>query len=940
MRRMRAMRTVLGKLGRRGVVALWTLCAVGCGRSEETGIPLPEHPRPDFQRADWINLNGNWGFRFDKENVGLANRWAEGKTDFPLSILVPFPWGAPLSGVKNQADIAWYRRTVKVPAEWQGKRVFLVVGASDWLTTGWFDGHEVGHNQGGYTPFVFDVTEYVKWGQEQALVLRVDDLPHPFKLSGKQGYGDVKGIWQTVYLEARPAVALEHVHFLPDVDRNQVTVKASLDAPAKKTMKFAVAFKTEDRAEPAVAEITAGQKEVKFQVPLGKPRLWSLDDPYLYEVKVSLSGDGSDDAVSTYFGMRKISVVDLPGVGSPYIALNNKPVYLKLTLDQSYHPEGFYTFPSDAFMREEIQRSRLIGLNGQRIHVKVEVPRKLYWADKLGILIMADVPNSWGRPDEKMRAESEFALRGMIRRDLNHPCIFSWVTFNETWGLRSENKKYIPETQAWVASMVRLAKSLDPTRLVEDNSPCDQDHVLTDINSWHSYLPGYKWQEFLDTTVSKTFPGSTWNYIDGHKQGREPMMNSECGNVWGYKGSTGDIDWSWDYHRMMDAFRRHPQVCGWLYTEHHDVINEWNGYWRFDRSEKFTGIEELVPGMSLRDLHGDVYVAVGKELCQEVKPGAKIAVPLYLSVLTDRYAGPSLVVRASLRSWDNLGRERCADLGMGKPLTCKAWQCGELDPVEVMLPAEPSVSVLSIALEDVTGKVVARNFTTFVARDGEQPRQETVTRDNRKARIVRVAPKNFSRAEWSVKQWDVFDGLKVDGAGKGFFEYRVAWPEGLRSEDIALVSFKAELSAKRLFGKDIKGASDMDDDYMRGLGTKNPSRNLNAYPMTDTKKDPSAVRIRVGGEVVGFFELPDDPADHRGILSWQSQKQDGTLNEAGSYGYLVSADIPVRLLTQAVKDGCVTVRLEADDALSGGLAVYGERFGRYPLDPTLVFALK
>lgn len=518
--------------------------------------------------------------------------------------------------------------------------------------------------------------------------------------------------------------------------------------------------------------------------------------------------------------------------------------------------------------------------------------------------------------------------------------MFSWVTFNETWGLKSANKKYLPETQEWVASMVRLAKALDPTRLVEDNSPCNLDHVVTDINSWHGYLPGYKWEEHLDTVCKSTHPGSAWNFIGGRKQGREPMMNSECGNVWGYKNSTGDSDWSWDYHLMMDAFRRHPQVCGWLYTEHHDVINEWNGYWRFDRSEKFTGLEELVPGMSLRDWHGDVFIAVGKELCQEAKPGAQVAVPLYLSVLTDRCAGQVMRLRGELRSWDNLGRESRADAGLSKVLTVNAWQCGELEPVGVKLPEVPSVALLSVTLEDAAGSAVARNFTTFAVRDGAQPRQEAVDRDGCKMRLVRVAPKDFVKAEWSLKQWNVLDGLKVNGAGKGFFEYRVAWPAGLRPEDVAAATFKAELSAKRLFGKDVKGAAKMDGDYMRGLGTADPSRNPNAYPMTDTRRDPGAVRIRVDGETVGFFELPDDPADHRGLLSWQAQKRDGTLNEAGSYGYLVSAAIPARLLARGALAGELVVRFEADEALAGGIAVYGERFGRYPLDPTVVFTLK
>ena len=135
--------------------------------------------------------------------------------------------------------------------------------------------------------------------------------------------------------------------------------------------------------------------------------------------------------------------------------------------------------------------------------------------------------------------------------------------------------------------------------------------MKTDLNSWHMYLPGWKWKATLDEAEAQTFPGSTWNYVGGRQQGEEPMLNSECGNVWGYEGSTGDVDWSFDYHAMMDEFRRHPKVAGWLYTEHHDVINEWNGYVRADRSEKDTGLGELVPGMTLRDWHAPFYVAVG-----------------------------------------------------------------------------------------------------------------------------------------------------------------------------------------------------------------------------------------------------------------------------------------------------------------------------------------
>ncbi len=205
------------------------------------------------------------------------------------------------------------------------------------------------------------------------------------------------------------------------------------------------------------------------------PRLWSLEDPFLYFVAARLEApDRPSDRVGTYFGLRKIGVAtpQAPGGFGPYIALNGEPIYLQLTLDQAYHPEGFYTFPSDEFVRDEILRARRIGLNGIRIHVKIDSPRKLYWADRLGILVMADVPNSWGEPDAEMRAETERALFGMLERDFNHPSIFAWVLFNETWGLftgRGRDRKYLAETQAWVEDLYRRTKALDPTRLVEDN---------------------------------------------------------------------------------------------------------------------------------------------------------------------------------------------------------------------------------------------------------------------------------------------------------------------------------------------------------------------------------------------------------------------------------------------------------------------------------------
>ena len=917
------------------------LVGASLAATAQPAIPLPEHPRPDFERAAWVNLNGTWDFQSDAADAGLGADWEERGLPDPRPITVPFPWGSPLSGVRDSAQVGWYARTVEVPEDWDGERVFLVVGASDWETTVWFDGVELGTHRGGYTPFEFELTPHVQPGTAQRLVVRVDDRDRDFKLEGKQGYGNARGIWQTPYLEARGAAPIDVLHFSPDLAGERVHVEASLVEPASEDLTLTLRFPNADL--PAVIQrIPRGAEDLAFDVPVPDARLWSLDDPFLYEVEATVEGAGSPDVVDTYFGMREISVVDLPGTDIPYVALNGEPVYLELALDQAYHPEGYYTFPTDDFVRDEVLRAKDIGLNGLRVHIKVPLPRKLYWADRLGMLIMADVPNWWGPPTDEAFAEGEYALREMVKRDFNHPSIFSWITFNETWGLRSrvgDQDVYTPETQARVVEQYRLAKALDPTRLVEDNSVCcDVGHTETDLNSWHAYLPGWEWGAALDRVAEGTYPNGASLWEDGYDAGGQPNINSEFGNVWGYEGSTGDVDYTWDYHRALDAFRRHPEVAGWLYTEHHDVINEWNGYWRYDRSEKITGLDHFVEGMSLADFHAPLYVAVGDSLSRTVAPGQRVEVPLYASFLTGSTAyGDELTLETTFYGWDGLGqRQTYAEERRRVPY--RPWMTGDLDPVTLTMPDGPAVAVLATRLLGPAGEVLHRNFSTFVV-EGSAP--ETVTLDGgQRARLASVAPAAFADAAWSQKQWDVLDGLKVNGAGSGYFEYRIAWPEGLDSADVEAATFVAEVSAKELFGKDRDDADEMSGDYMRGLGTLDPGRNPNAYPMTDETRFPSAVLVRANGHVADQWVLEDDPADSRGVLSWHSQLRDRRLREAGSYGQLMHAAVPAEALAEAAETGELVVRLEVDEALPGGLAVYGKRFGRFPLDPTVVFVLR
>lgn len=894
-------------------------------------IPLAEHPRPDLQRTHWLNLNGLWAFRFDPQEVGLQQNWpAAPLSAFDRHIMVPFPWGSPLSGVPDSADVAWYSRSVELPAEWRGQRIFLIIGAADWQTSAWINGRHLGVHQGGYMPFEFELTPQATAGKKYQLTIRADDRRREFTLYGKQGYGNARGIWQTVYLEARPAVYLQNIHFTPDIDAAKVTVKAYLSGPAdgKTPLSLQISDLPTFRQD-----IPAGKSSYTFDIPIPQPHLWSLDDPHLYDVQAQWG----DDELSTYFGMRKISVVDLPGLKIPYIALNNQPVYLQLTLDQCYHPEGYYTFPSDQFMKEEILRSKSIGLNGIRTHIKPELPRKLYWADKLGLLVMADLPNSWGEPDQDMQKESETTLKEMISRDYNHPAIFSWVVFNETWGLTSRvpaqdgkiEHKYLPSTQHWVASMYYLAKSLDGTRLVEDNSICcGRGHTETDIYSWHEYKPGWEWEDHLAHIVKNNYPGSPFHFEPGFTQGRQPNINSECGNVWGYEGSTGDVDWSWDYHRMINTFRKYPQVAGWLYTEHHDVINEWNGYWRFDRSEKETGVGDIVPGMTVNDFHAPCYISTGNEIARTVPAGSVQQVSLYASFMTARQdLGPNLTLKIKLSGITSTGETKIW-AEQNRPVPYQPWLQNTLEPLRITMPDEKAVAYLSLILTNATGQPLHHNFMVFEVETTTLPAKTT---------ILGLPPAAFTRQAWSEKQWAVLDGKKVNGAGKGYFEYRIPVPAGLNLSRMQEAYFLAEVSAKTLFAKDREDAASQDVNYMLG-GKIEPSKNPNAYPMTDETNFPSQVVVYFEGQKAGMLALPDDPADHRGVLSWHHQLTDKKLREAGSYGYLLKVPVTKAGLQAAKKRGYLTVKLETTG--SGGLAIYGEDFGRYPFNPGIVIKEK
>ena len=908
-------------------------------------IPLSEHPRPNFERQVWQNLNGYWQFKSDSANIGLAENWENEAEFFDQKILVPFSWASPSSGVElPDVNVGWYYRTFEInkPKQWTGKETFLNFCASDFNTTVWINGKEMETHSGGYTPFDFNISEYLLVG-ENKIVVRVEDEELRNRPSGKQYYGNAKGIWQTVYLEARSENHISLIHFTPDIDKEEVSVKVQLVKETKNKLEFTI-FGSELDFK---GEFQPNTSKAEFTIPIENMKLWDLDNPFLYEVKATVSGENCNDEVSTYFGMRKISAIEIPGKKFKYVALNNKPLYMKLALDQSYHPEGFYTFPSDKFMKEEIQRAKDLGLNGLRIHIKAEIPRKLYWADKLGLLIQEDVPNFWGEPDSVAKANWEQVAKEEIARDYNSPSIFSWVLFNETWGLFSQDsvsnkRNYTVETQDWVREWYHKTKAYDPTRLVEDNSPCNWDHVITDINTWHRYSPARHWSGFLDEIIENTFPGSDHNYIGGNVQGNQPMFNSECGAVWGYAGSTGDIDITWEYHIMMNEFRKRPQIAGFLFTEFHDVINEWNGYYRFDRSNKIFGLDELCEGMTMKDFHSDLYVVAGKDFYQEFEGGSKIEIPVGISAVTIEIP-QKLKLKYSVYGWNELGDRVEHDTGE-IDTEAKPFSFTELKPVEFTVPNENMVMIFATTLEDNSGNVLQRNFVPF----------KVITKIVSENITVTQSPSDFTDAYWNIKYLTPQNGAKIWGMGSGFFEYQFALPKNLKADDIESIEFRAELASRFPQSKYLEDgdAERIGMTIVSEKGTDN-GYGKNSYPQTDQKLHASLVKITANDNKIVEVELADDPADHRGILSWMNQKpgwewgdsdrsKKWLLDEAGSYGYLVKARLDETSKTSALETGKIVIRLHVAESAHnrGGLSIYGKESGMFPMDLTILVSFK
>ncbi|MHC4673184.1 MAG: glycoside hydrolase family 2 protein, partial [Planctomycetota bacterium] len=498
-------------------------------------IPWPEHPRPNFQRPGWVNLNGEWQFDFDPNNRGLSEEWfVPGRHRFTGKIVVPFGWESRLSGIGNTEyrGAAWYSRNIKMPEDQPYKKgdTWLVVGACDWEARVWINGQPAGEHVGGYTPFDINLSKFAKPGEQINITIQAVDITDRKQPTGKQigWYTRTSGIWQTVYLEPRGQRYIKSLRAIPNIKKGSIDYTISLSgATAQQRLKLS---SPQGAFKPVTIDLPADTDQVQATLTVMEPKLWTPNSPTLYPVTFELSDtEGLLDRVESYFGLREVSTHPATGRKYQYIYLNGKPIYLRGALHQSFHPQGIYQYPDDATMRGDYELCKKTGLNFLRIHIKAPVPRELYWADKIGVLIMQDMPNTW-QHNPQARQYWQTTFERTVERDYNNPSIFSWCLFNETWGLGDNKRKYLPENQEWVKQMYHRAKKLDPTRLIEDNSPCKRDHVITDIHSWHFYINDFnKARDHLKYVADNVYPGSTFNYIGGHKQGTEPLINSEYG---------------------------------------------------------------------------------------------------------------------------------------------------------------------------------------------------------------------------------------------------------------------------------------------------------------------------------------------------------------------------------------------------------------------------
>jgi beta-galactosidase/beta-glucuronidase len=554
----------------------------------DTDNVLKEYPRPIMERAEWKNLNGLWDYSIRARGESKPKK-NDGK------ILVPFPVESSLSGVMKDVGASkevWYNTAFTVPNGWNGNDVLLNFGAVDWEAEVWINDIKVGSHTGGYEPFSFDITPFLNNKKSQKLTVKVwdpsDEGPQP---RGKQvknpegiWYTPVTGIWQTVWLEPVNEKSFENLKFTPDIDKNQIKISAE-----GRNTEYGDIVEVTVYDGSNVISTTKSAIGEKFEISINDTKLWSPESPFLYRTTVKLISDGKvRDEVKSYFGMRKISTKrDENGIVR--MQLNNEDYFQFGPLDQGWWPGGLYTAPSDEALKYDILKTKALGFNMIRKHVKVEPARWYTHCDEIGILVWQDMPNGGRGPgwqsrnffkggEDQRSQSSEAVYRKEWKEILDHlvsyPSIVVWVPFNEAWG------------QFDTEEITNWTKNYDPTRLV--NSASGGNHFHTgDILDLHNYPdPSLYLYDAERVTVLGEY-GGIGLPLEGHLWKKD--------NNWGYVQFKNSKEVTDEYVKYAEKLRKLVKVgfSGAVYTQTTDVEGEVNGLMTYDRKIDKVNIDRI-----------------------------------------------------------------------------------------------------------------------------------------------------------------------------------------------------------------------------------------------------------------------------------------------------------------------------------------------------------